>query len=237
MKIRKRTAILVFIIICLIALLILVLQRISDDNISVNGNTYYSKEEIEKYIFQSEWDRNPYVLFLKSKFQEHKEIPFVDKYEISLSSFHNVNIRVYEKRMIGYVNYMGTNMYFDKDGTVVESSHNTLENIPLVVGLDLNKLVLGEKLPVKSKTIFNMILDITQALQKYSVQVDKLYISKEKVARLYMGNVEVNLGDNQDIDDKVRTLRDIIPNMQDLSGVLDLSTYNEKSQRYDFTIK
>ena len=59
MKIRKRTAILVFIIICLIALLILVLQRISDDNISVNGNTYYSKEEIEKYIFQSEWDRNP----------------------------------------------------------------------------------------------------------------------------------------------------------------------------------
>ena len=161
----------------------------------------------------------------------------MDKYEISLSSFHNVNIRVYEKRMIGYVNYMGTNMYFDKDGTVVESSHNTLENIPLVVGLDLNKLVLGEKLPVKSKTIFNMILDITQALQKYSVQVDKLYISKEKVARLYMGNVEVNLGDNQDIDDKVRTLRDIIPNMQDLSGVLDLSTYNEKSQRYDFTIK
>lgn len=237
MKNRKKIVIVILLVIFAVLCLILAFQRINNDDIEVTGNTKYTKEEIVNYIFQSKWDKNPYVLLMKSKFQKHKEIPFVDKYEISLTSLHNVKIKVYEKKMIGYVNYMGTNMYFDKDGTVVESSHDALKEIPQVTGLSLDKIVLGESLPVKNQVTFDLILDITQSLQKYKVQVDKLYISKEKNVRLYIGNVEVNLGDSKDIDDKIRTLRDISPSLEGLSGTLDLSTYDEKNKGYDFTVK
>ena len=44
-------------------------------------------------------------------------------------------ITVYEKAVIGYIRYMGCNMYFDKDGIVVESSTETFEKVPEIIGL------------------------------------------------------------------------------------------------------
>ena len=44
----------------------------------------------------------------------HFKIPFVDSVEVSMESPSHIKIRVYEKTLIGYVEYMGSNLYFDK---------------------------------------------------------------------------------------------------------------------------
>ena len=127
-------------------------------------------------------------------------------------------------------------MYFDKDGTIVESSPKELDSVPLVTGLTFDKIVLNEKLPIENDDMFNLILDVTQSLQKYDITVEKMYLSKEKEVKLYKNNVEVLVGNDNDMSDKIRTLRDIMPGLEGLKGTLDLREYNKSNSGYDFKV-
>lgn len=230
----KIKVLLILVAVFIIAGMIFLLQRIDDDDIVVVGNQKYTKEEMIDFIFDSKWDKNPYVLYIKTRRGKTKQIPFVDKYDVNITGFNNVTITVYEKKIIGYVNYMGNNMYFDKDGTVVESSTETIEGIPPVTGLEFENIILGKKLPVEDEQIFSLILDTTQALSKYEVFADKIYISKDKEVTLYLDNIQVQLGDGEDMDDKIRTVSDILPNLAGLKGVLDIKEYSESKNGYTF---
>lgn len=230
----KLKIVLLLLAILVILTIVLAMQRIDDKNIQIEGNNKYTKEEMLNYIFVSEWDRNPYVLYFKNKYGKVQKIPFVDAYQVKITGFNHVKIDVYEKKVIGYVKYMGTNMYFDKDGTVVESSLDTFSDVPPVTGLEFENIILYEKLPVKEEEVFSLILDTTQALQKYAIIVDKIYVSQEKQITLYMGDIQVLLGGDNDIDDKVRTLRDMSPNLSGLKGTLDIREYDENSKGYTF---
>lgn len=204
------------------------------ENVLVEGNAYYTDEEIINYILNTKWNRNPFVLFYNTKYKKQKNIPFVDKYEVKLTSLDSVKITIYEKKIIGYVTYMGSNMYFDKDGTVVESSTRVIEGIPMVTGLEFDSIVLYETLPVEDDEVFHLILDVTQTLQKYSVLVDKIFISDNSEVSVYMGKIKVELGKNENIIEKISSLSDIINSpgfdKDNLSGVLDLKVYNEAGE-------
>ena len=146
MQLHKKKIVLVLVAVLLVLTAILMLQKIDSGDIEIEGNTKYTKEELMKYVFTSRWDKNPYVLFIKTKFGKSKKIPFIDKYEVKVKSFNKVKITVYEKKITGYVKYMGSNMYFDKDGTIVESSPKELDSVPLVTGLTFDKIVLNENI-------------------------------------------------------------------------------------------
>lgn len=233
---RKRNGIIIFVILFIMAVCIgiLAMQRINNKSIIIEGNEKYTNDEMINFIFKSDWDKNPFVLYYKTKYGKQETIPFVDEYEVEIVSFSSVKITVYEKKIIGYVSYMGTNMYFDKDGTVVESSGEVVEGIPLVTGLQFDTIILYEELPVGDDEIFSLILDTTQTLQKYGIGVDKLYISEGKEVTLYIGEIEVLLGKNEDLNDKIRSLNDMLPNLTGLSGTLDLRVYNENNTGYTF---
>ncbi|MDE7432789.1 MAG: cell division protein FtsQ/DivIB [Lachnospiraceae bacterium] len=233
---RKRKGIVIVTILFILAVCIgiLAMQRIDNKSIIIEGNEKYTNDEMINFIFKSDWDKNPFMLYYRTKYGNQKRIPFVDAYEVEIISLNNVKITVYEKKIIGYVYYMGTNMYFDKDGTVVESSGEVLEGVPLVTGLNFDKIVLYEELPVGNDEVFNLILDTTQTLQKYNIGVDKIYISEGKEVTLYIGEIEVLLGSDEDMNDKIRSLNDMLPNLAGLSGTLDLRVYNENSTGYTF---
>ena len=153
---------------------------------------------------------------------------------MEIVSGSSIKITIYEKKIIGYVTYMGSNMYFDKDGTMVESSTEVLENIPKVTGLEFDSIVLYEPLPVGDGEVFDLILDVTQTLQKYSIGVDKIYITDNKEVSVYIGDVKVELGKNENMVEKISSLNDIITTSnfdgQTLSGVLDMKVYNENGE-------
>ena len=46
----------------------------------------------------------------------------MQRYDIDFDGPFAVSITVYEKNVVGYVDYMSSHMYFDKDGIIVESS-------------------------------------------------------------------------------------------------------------------
>ena len=70
---------------------------------------------------------------------------------------------------------MGEYLYLDKDGTIVESSQEKIEGVPLVTGVRFQEMNLHEQLKVEDESIFDTILAISLLIQRYELDIDKIY--------------------------------------------------------------
>ncbi len=202
--------------------------------ITFTGSDRYTSKELEEYFFSKKTDRNPFVFLFKSKFCDKIQIPFVETYDVEMLSLTDYKVTIYEKSVVGYINYMGSNMYFDKDGIVVESSGKILENVPLITGIKFDYIILHQKLPVENQQIFTILLEITQLIEKYQINTDKIYISTDFEISLTLDKVTVELGKSEDLAEKVKELKDLIPSLINEKGVLDMKQYNYGNSGYTF---
>lgn len=232
---KKIKWIVIGVILLLIIVTVLILSTFRISTIKYEGNKRVSEEELDTRIFVNKYDKNPFVFYFKTKYSEQPEIPFVDRYDVEVDSLDAITITVYEKDMIGYVTYMGSYLYFDKDGMVVESSDVVQKDIPLVSGIGFEYFILNKKLPVENEKVFDEILGITQQLNKYKLSIDKINISSDMEISVYMDKVIVELGkDDETMNEKIADLSDLSENLRGLSGTLDMKIYNESDTGYTF---
>lgn len=194
--------------------------------VTVEGNSRYTEEEIKELVLGKGYS-NTLVLMAKSKYGGTQKIPFVSTLEVQAVSNSHVRIMVYEKTMIGYVEYMGTNLYFDKDGIVVESSSEVLEGIPRISGLKFSEVTLYEPLPVKDKSVFRLILSLTQSLDKNEVYPDEIRISPNKEITLLFNGAKVCLGNEELMDEKIANLSSFVEDLKERKGVLHMENFSE----------
>jgi cell division protein FtsQ len=176
---------------------------------------------------------NSLYLAMKYKNRSVENIPFLDAMDVTVLAPDTIKITVYEKALAGYVKYMNTYVYFDKDGYVVESSSIRTAGIPQVTGLSFDYVVLGQPLPVKEeyKDVFGTILELTKLLNKYELSADRIYFHSDSEITLYFGDAKVALGSETDkLEDKIMCLPNMLPNLQGLSGTLQMETYNDKGE-------
>ena len=224
-------------VVVLLLLIAILLASVRIRHFSVVGNTQYSSEEIVNMIFSDSWDTNSVWCFVKDKTKPHKELPFVQRYDIDFDGPFTVNITVYEKNVVGYVDYMSSHMYFDKDGIIVESTGNRLEGIPRITGLSFGSIVLYKALPVENKDVFNNILNLTGALRTYDIDCEEIQYDSLLNASLRIGDISVRLGSNKDMEMKISTLHDIQPHLSGRKGELNLSDYSETSDHGSYIFK
>ncbi len=175
------------------------------------------------------YQRNTLYLFLQYKYQKHPVIPFVDDFEVTIDSIHSIQIRVYEKSIIGYVRYLGRNVYFDKNGTVVESTKEQMEGIPMIRGLYFDQLAMYEPLNVEDPAIFDTILDITQLLKKYDLNLDEIRFGNAEELHLQMEDVRISLGTGDHLEEKIARIKQLEPDLAGKSGTLDMKNYTDES--------
>lgn len=216
----------------LAGLLVVTLFQIRD--VDVTGNSHYTKEEILDRVIADKYSSNSLYLVFKYKYLDTEEIPFVDKIEVSLQGPGKVKIRVYEKSIVGYVTYMGANLYFDKDGIVVESSSEVKEGIPCISGLRFDSLALYQKLSVENDSVFERILNITQLVKKYELLPDKIEFGSDMELTLYFDQVRVALGNSGSLEVKVGRLHDLFPDLEGRSGIFHMENYTEDSKFISF---
>mgnify|MGYP000971012298 CR=1 FL=1 len=210
-----------------VLILLLLLMSFQINEVKVTGNRQYTSEQIEKLLFKEGWDRNALYCFYKDRFKEHQQIPFVEDYKIVFQNPAKVEVIVYEKSVVGYVSYMSSYMYFDKDGIIVESSSGKLEGVPLITGLNFGHIALHQPLPVEDKKIFDEILNLTQLLSTHQISVDRIQYDTHGNATLVLGDINVQLGSNDQMNGKISELKDQLQVLTGLSGTLYLDTYDE----------
>lgn len=200
------------------------------NEITFEGTDRYTDEELKEYIFGDAGALNSLKLGYDLKHDYRKaSIPFIETYEINLEYPDKVHVVLYEKSIVAYIVYKENYMYFDKDGIVVETSTVQVADVPLVDGLEFDSVVLYSPLPVKDEGVFNTILDLSQNLQKYDLAVDKIHFNDDLSIVLYIGNVRVNFGQGELLSEKLHELKQMEPQLEGLSGVLNMENYSESS--------
>ncbi|MCM1541400.1 MAG: FtsQ-type POTRA domain-containing protein [Blautia sp.] len=201
----------------------------------VEGNVHYTEDEIKSIVMDGPLGDNSLYLSMKYENRAIEGVPFVDVMDVSILSPDTIKITVYEKAVIGYIQYLDACMYFDKDGYVVESSSVRTAGIPQITGLAFDYLVVGEALPVEDPGVFGNILNVTKLLNKYELTSDKIYFHASGEITLYFGDVKVALGNEPSyLEDKLMLLPEFLPNLEGKNGTLRMEKYDEDTGKYTF---
>ena len=233
-KMNSKVMIVFGMIALVLCIFLFLMNRFTVKTITVEGNVHYSNDEIVSMVMKNKLDHNSLYLSMKYRKKGIVGIPFIEKMSVDIMSPDSIKITVYEKAVAGYIEYLGKYMYFDKDGIIVETSDVKTAGIPQVTGLQFDYVVLHERLPIENDTMFQSILDITQLLTKYEIQIDKIYFDQNNQMTLYFENIRVRLGDISNIDDKIMRLKAILPELEGQKGILRMENYEEGMKNITF---
>lgn len=216
----------------LLLFLLIVLVNFRFTSVEVFGNESYTDDEVREMILPGSWDRNPCVAFVKHKLLKHKSYPFVSSYSLDFTGPVSCEIILYEKQPVGYLQYMDSFMYFDKDGIIIESDSRRKDGIPEITGLRFGEIVTGKKLDVGDATLYDEILNISSQLKVFAIPCVRMHFDSRREVTLYVdsGDIRVLLGDDAYLNTKLSVLSDVIGEMRDrgMKGVADLSNYNDR---------
>lgn len=223
----------IVVVVCLVAIMMIsVLFRV--ETIEYEGNTHYTDEEMTNFIFNGKYNVNALVYSLFGRKKEKVSIPFVQDYEIELVWPSGLKVYVYEKDIIGYIDYMGCNMYFDRDGIIVDSSREKLENVPEVSGIAYGNIVLHKRLDVDEDKVFSVMLDLRQLFEKYDIAIDKVSFDSNLSITVYTGNIKVMLGSSDMLTEKTHELSMMMPQLAGRTGTLYLNNFGEDTKSVIF---
>lgn len=234
---RKRIAITFLVLVLLLASAALVVVKVfTVEQVEVQGNQLYDSKQIEKWVLNDKYSWNSLYVYLKYRFRKPEEIPFIDTMEVGLKVPHTITIEVYEKGLLGYlyIDSLGQNVYFDKDGFVVETSTDVIEGIPKITGLTCKQVVLYEKLDLAKKKSLKTLLSVTQTLKKYSLVPQSIDYGDGGNLTLSYGAVTVSLGTVDNLNEKVKRLEKIMPELDGLTGTLHLEEWTEETTDITF---
>lgn len=194
--------------------------------VDVVGNEFYSAQEIQKMVMSDSMSENALYLSWKySKAEASEKLPFLSAVEVSLITPYHVQIKVYEKAIVGYLMYSGSMVYFDRDGNVVEISQEAREGVPPFSGISITQPVVSEKLPVAQEGFLDDLITGAWMLNQSGIKVKEVHYDDKQQMILYFGNNRAILGDTSYLEEKLTNLQALLPQMEELSGTLHMENY------------
>lgn len=224
---RKKTWVLLLLFFVMLAAFGIFLFSLKITKYTVIGSTRYTAEEIFEWIFPEEDDKRLVVRTIRNILgkEETVTIPFVLSYELNYISATEVEIVVYEKGLLGYIEYMGTNLYLDAEGYVVEVSPEVLPGLPQIAGIYFDYFVLNDQLPVADPSIFSSVAEVAGEIDWDVLEVSRITFNRNQEITLTLGEIQVMLGSNQDLKQKMKKLSEVYSTIKGRKGILHLENY------------
>ena len=208
-----------------LAVVIIMLSPLFDiKSINVTEMVAYSKSEICDAGDIKEGE-NLFLTALTAGGRLEKD-PYFKNVDISISLPSTLNVNVEERRVRGYISYMGSYLYIDEYGLVMDSRTNFKENLPVFTGLEFSKFKVGEVLEVEREEILETVVELTQIFTLYDAleKVDSVDVKDTENITVTAGGVKVRLGQREDLDQKIRTMKEILAQLgEEERGTLDIS--------------
>ena len=235
---KKKKNIVQIILITLIGLalcVVIIFSVFKVKKVEVEGNKLYDSKVIENAVLNDKYSWNSLYVFLKYKFVDTSEVPFIDTMEICLKDPQTLHIKVYEKGIMGYlyVPSINKNVYFDKDGIVSELAERVIENTPQILGIECDKVVQYEKLPIGDAQL-KALLTLTQALKRNDLIPDSITYGVNDEPVLTYGKIKVSVGSLDLLTQKVERLAKIKPQLAGMQGTLHLENWTEETTNIVF---
>lgn len=198
---------------------------------------YLTKEEIEQIYYEENEPTNTILLWGYHLFHKEKEVPFCDKIRLSVAGPHTLKFNVTEKDLYGVMPY-GKNryVYYDSQGKVCEISKRLIESVRMVEGLTVKKPTLGED-AFSNKAYFKAITNLDKFLKETDYSTDHIVFDPDKTYGFYYQDIFVDLGDTENLQEKIKRLSYILEQLDGESGTVHLSEWSQENSDIIFEKK
>lgn len=195
--------------------------------VSIEGNTYYSENEMAQMFQRNILEKNLLTFWLMDKCSLTPTLDFVREYEVTYPTVNEIHIKLYEKTIVAGIAYSNQYIYFDKDGLVLQSSDQPVEGIPLFETKNLTTFTLYTKVQMEDEGLLAQILNLANLFQHYKVNWDKVQFDTNNEAYLYAGDIKVSLGKKDNYDEEISALSSVLEKMvqNNQVGEIDLRNY------------
>lgn len=203
-------------------------------SVQVEGNSFYTDDEIKNMVTNVPLAKNAILAGFINTEKSTKDAAMIDSIKISRINRNTLLLQVEEKQIIGYIEYQGQCLNFDRQGIIQIITDEPMENVPKIEGIDVKEAVQGERLSGISRTKLNTILSVGKMLEKMENKPDRLEFNDLNQLVMYYGDIEVRLGDDENMDEKINRLVGILPELEGMSGILHLENTTEDSESVVF---
>lgn len=203
-------------------------------NVEVMGTTRYSDEEIKTMALQGAFTDNSVLAVLLHSRVDVQDVPFVEGFNITSLSHNSICVSVREKKAVGCIPYLDSYVYFDRNGTFIESSKNRDELVPFFDGIEVSHVIKGEKLPIKGSSVLTTAVALSTIFQKNNAIPDHIEFDANYQITLTYGDVKVMLGKDEYLEDKMTRVSAILPKLSGKKGILHLENVNDNSKTITF---
>ena len=125
-------------------------------------------------------------------------------------------VNVKEKQMVGCLEFQGQYVNFDRQGVIQIITDEQMEGVPLIDGLSVKSVKVGQKLKGINSKKLNTILSVGKMLEKSEQKPDRLVFNDMNQLVLYYGEVEIRLGSDENMDEKMNRLSGILPQLEEM---------------------
>ncbi len=212
------------------------------DSVEVRGTSHYTDEEVKKMVLRGPLASNSVLAPLFYSTTKTDDIIYVDAFKVTQLNRSTICISVKEKKIVGCIKYLDSYIYFDRNGIFVEGSQTRDETVPYFDGIQVNKIVMDEKLDIKGDTVLNTAVALSTIFQKNDMIPDYIQFDSSYSISLIYGDITVQLGKDENLEEKMNRVIAIMPKIQGKKGILhmesvstDTNTFEEEKEEQDNT--
>ncbi len=207
----------------------------SIEGMLITDTITYSDSEVIHAIQSEYYIPNTLAMIIENRILGQTYLPFVENITMSCEDPHILKVKVKEKFRAGVFKYMGKYVYFNEEGIAMESRNHLFEGVPVVTGLEYDKMVLGEKIPVKGN-YFRTIVVITKKIVAYGLDISEIHFEGENNITLISGDYEIFLGSTDYLEDKMSKLASVLETVsrEKNKGKIDMHLYTDEKEIITF---
>lgn len=207
------------------------------DSVQVRGTTHYSDEEVKKMVLRGPLASNSVLAPMIYSTTDTDDVAFVDAFKVTQINRNTICISVKEKKPVGCIHYLDSYVFFDRNGIFVEGSKTRDESVPYFDGIQVNSVVMDEKLDIKGDSVLNTAVALSTIFQKNEMIPDHIQFDSSYSISLIYGDITVQLGKDEDLEEKMNRVIAILPKLTGKKGILhmesvsiDTNTFEEEKE-------
>lgn len=203
------------------------------DTVEVRGTSHYTDEEVKNMVLRGPMASNSVLAPLLYSTTNTEDIAYVDAFKVTQLNRNTICISVKEKKTVGCIRYLDSYIYFDRNGIFVEGSQNRDETVPYFDGIQVNSIVMDEKLDIKGDTVLNTAVALSTIFQKNDMIPDHIQFDNSYSISLIYGDITVQLGKDADLEEKMNRVIAILPKIQGKKGILHMESVATESNTFE----
>ena len=203
------------------------------DSVEIRGTSHYTDEEVKNMVLRGPMASNSVLAPLIYSTTNTDDIAYVDAFKVTQLNRNTICISVKEKKAVGCIRYLDSYIYFDRNGIFVEGSQNRDETIPYFDGIQVNSIVMDEKLDIRGDTVLNTAVALSTIFQKNDMIPDHIQFDSSYSISLIYGDVTVQLGKDVDLEEKMNRVIAILPQIQGKKGILHMESVATDSNTFE----